>query len=65
MTTDLINDLTTKPPISKSAEIPAMCKMTNMEINKKIKEGICPQCGGELQNGGNCYFCPNCFWERC
>jgi len=41
------------------------CEMTNSEINKLIEKHICPDCGAELSNGGNCYYCTSCGWSRC
>jgi len=49
----------------KNVEMPAMCRMTNSEINKLIENHVCPECGSKLQNGGNCYVCVSCGWSRC
>ncbi|MDD5013843.1 MAG: hypothetical protein PHW73_01915 [Atribacterota bacterium] len=51
--------------IEMTEEIPAMCRMTNTEINKLIEDNTCPDCGSKLSNGGNCYVCTNCGWSRC
>ena len=41
-----------------------LCKMDTSEINKLIDENICPRCGAELRNGGNCHYC-TCGFSKC
>ena len=53
--------------IEMTKEIPPTCRMTSMttsEINEKIKEGICPECGRELIHSGGCVSC-YCGWDKC
>jgi ribonucleoside-diphosphate reductase alpha chain len=35
------------------------------ETGKNEQEGICPECGRELQAGEGCSICPGCGWSPC
>jgi len=39
--------------------------MNTSEYCKLVDEGICPECGAELQNGGNCPYCIICGFSEC
>ena len=67
MTIDLTNE---KPTVKEIREMTKeleehMCRMTTSEINKLVEELICPECGNELSNGGNCHLCSTCGWSKC
>jgi len=40
-------------------------KMNTSEYCKLVDENICPDCGAELQNGGNCPYCIVCGFSKC